>query len=114
MFRAIATSSSRPIEWVRSSAGILNQVIQWVNRYNSRRAVTGTYTVQDGDYYLGATVSCTITLAGGVEGRRLIIKDETGTAVITITGNIDGASKTINTAYGVLNIIYTGTAWVTI
>lgn len=64
----------------------------------------------------------TINLCATLQtGRVVIIKDGKGDANsnnITVQGNgknIDGASsKVINTAYGVLRVIYNGTEWSTI
>lgn len=66
--------------------------------------------------------SGTINLSATLQtGRVVIIKDGKGDANtnnITVQGNgknIDGAaSKVINTAYGVLRLIYNGTEWSTI
>lgn len=112
MIRFLSTSTSRPVEWVRSSANIINQVISWVNRQSARKVVAANYTVQDSDRYIGVTATCTITLGTAEEGREVIIKDETGAATVTVSGSIDGAgSKVISGSYGVLRLISIGATW---
>lgn len=66
--------------------------------YNTTYVTTPTYTVQDGDYYIGIDVTspCTVTLpVTTTSGRTIIIKDEDGDAEtnpITIVGTIDNDS----------------------
>lgn len=63
--------------------------------YNTTIVVTPTYTVQEGDYYVGVDYAgpCTITLpTTSQSGRVIIIKDEDGDAEvnpITVLGTVD-------------------------
>jgi hypothetical protein len=114
----VSVNSSRPIEWIRQAAGRINQALTWINQKNSRTNVSGTYTVQDEDFYLGLQSGAfTVTLSGAIEGRQLVIKDEAGDAgtnTKTISGTVDGGSTTITTNYGSLHLISDGTNWFTI
>jgi len=90
-----------------------------------RRTTATNYTVLATDYYIGVTNTSSariITLpasAASGNGKVVIIKDESGGAGgnnITVAGNgtdqIDGASsKTINSNYGSLRLICSGTGW---
>lgn len=63
--------------------------------YNTTIVTTSTYTIQDGDYYIGIDYNgpCTITLpVSTTSGRTIIIKDEDGDAQtnpITVIGTVD-------------------------
>lgn len=78
-----------------------------------------TTVPQDGVILVDTSSARTINpLSGPTTGQMHIIKDNVGSAAsnnITITpfgNNIDGAaSKTINTAYGSVTIVYNGTEW---
>jgi hypothetical protein len=89
-----------------------------------RAAVSdAAYSLQASDFMvvftaLTATRQVTLGASTGVAAQPqfYIIKDESGSAgtyPITFSANIDGATKTIATAYGVLRIYYNGTAWFT-
>lgn len=81
----------------------------------------GNYTTLATDYVIGVNTSAprTITLIGSpTTGQMYRIADITGSAAtnnITVSGNgsnIDGAaSKIINTNYGSIDVVYTGTIW---
>lgn len=93
-----------------------------------RTAQAADYTVLVTDYYIGITSTAaarTVTLptvAASFEGKVFVIKDESGgagTNNITIEGDgaetIDGAAnKVINTNYGAVSVICTGSAWMVI
>lgn len=108
--------------------GNLALLIDELQAGNIHRTATATaYTAKVTDGYVGVTSTAaarTITLpkaADAGEGKVLIVKDESGAANtnnITVDGDgsetIDGATtKVINTAYGVVRLICTGTAWFT-
>lgn len=114
-FNSVPVVTSKINSWVREAANAINLVIAWVNQINSRTEVTGTYTIADSDHYLAVQGGYTVTLSGPLEGRRVVVKDEAGTAgssTITVAGTIDGATnKTITTNYGSLHLISDGTNW---
>lgn len=114
----VSRDTSRPAHWIRRSALNINQAITWINQFRGRTSVTGNYTLEKQDAYLGLDGGHTITLADPLSGRRVTIKDEAGTANsanITINGTIDGVSGyTISTNYGKVTLIGDGTNWFTI
>lgn len=114
----INPQTSRLEHWIRQSSLRMNQAITWINQVNTRTSVTGNYTIKKDDTYLGLDGGHTVTLADPLDGRKIVIKDEAGTANsanITITGTIDGVSGyTINTNYGSVTLISDGTNWFTI
>lgn len=83
--------------------------------------VTNTYTVLATDYMIcvgTSTNKVTITLPTSILGTVYVIKDCTGDAninQITIQGTggqlIDGASATINSPYGSIQLIFNGSEW---
>lgn len=114
----VNNATSRPETWIRQSANRLNQAITWINQFRTRTSVTGSYTIKEHDTYLGLDGGHTITLSDALDGRRITIKDEAGTAGsanISIVGTVDGVSGyTINTNYGKVTLISDGTNWFTI
>lgn len=109
-------STDRVENWIRQTAYGVNQAITFLNQYRSRTGVSSTYTIEDKDHYIGLGAGAfTVTLAGPLEGRRLIFKDETGDAATftkTISGTIDGGSSiTVTTNYAALHLISDGTQW---
>lgn len=111
----LSTSTSRPMHWIRQAAGRLNQAISYINHQTTRTSVDANYTLQDSDTYLALQGGYTVTLSGPEKARKLIIKDEAGsagTSPITVIGTIDGtANYTINTNYGSLTLISDGGNW---
>lgn len=111
----VPVTTSKINSWVRDAANRINQAITYVNQINSRTEVTGAYTIADSDHYLAVQGGYTVTLSGALAGRRVIVKDEAGTAgvsTITVVGTIDGAvNKTITTNYGSLHLVSDGTNW---
>lgn len=111
----LSTSTSRPMHWIRNAALRLNQVISWINQQKHRTEVTANYTISDSDTYLAVMGGYTVTLAGPQKARKIIIKDEAGTAgtsPITVVGTIDGTvNYSINTAYGSLTLISDASNW---
>ncbi len=111
----LSTTTSRPIHWIRQAAVRLNQAISWINYETSRTDVTANYTLADGDSYLAVMGGFTVALSGPETIRKIIIKDEAGsasTSPITVQGTIDGATNyTINTNYGSLRLISDGSNW---
>lgn len=78
------------------------------------------YTVGTNEYIVGFTAlsaTRTITLPGTTAiGRRLVIKDESGSCTtlrkLVINGSIDGAqSLEITQAYGWVELYFNGNAW---
>lgn len=63
--------------------------------YNTTLVTTSTYTVQDGDWYIGVNYAGAVTItmpASATNGRVLVIKDESGNAStnpITVLGTVD-------------------------
>lgn len=111
----LSTSTSRPMHWIRQSAVRLNQAITFINQQTKRTEVSANYTLSDSDTYLALQGGHTVTLSGPEKARKLIIKDEAGsagTSPITVSGTIDGdPSYVINTDYGSLTLISDGTDW---
>lgn len=111
----LSTSTSRPIEWIRQSSLRINQALSYINSTNNRTEINSDYTIKNGDYYIAVMGGHTVTLSGAEKSRKIIIKDEAGTAgtsPITVAGTIDGVSNyVINTDYGSLRLISDGTNW---
>ena len=111
----LSTTTSRPLHWIRQAAIRLNQAISYINHQTTRTAVTGHYTLSEADTYLAVLGGYTVTLSGPEKARKIIIKDEAGsagTSPITVVGTIDGtADYTINTSYGSLTLISDGSNW---
>lgn len=94
-------------------------------RENFRAVTTSGTTLNTTDRHVmvdTSSIAITVTLPAVATGRRITIKDKSGAAGtrnITInrggTSLIDGAtSKTINTNYGVLDLVSDGTNWLII
>ena len=111
----LSTSTSRPLHWIRQAALRLNQAISYINHQTSRTEVSANYTLVDSDTYLAVLGGYTVTLSGPEKARKIIIKDEAGsagTSPITVVGTIDGTvNYTINTDYGALNLVSDGSNW---
>lgn len=66
--------------------------------YNTTLVETSTYTVQDGDWYIGVNYAGAVTItmpSSATAGRVVVIKDESGNAStnpITVSGTIDNDS----------------------
>lgn len=103
------------MHWIRQAAVRLNQAISYINYQTTRTVVSANYTLEEGDTYLGLQGGYTVTLSGPEKARRLIIKDEAGsagTSPITVVGTIDGATNySINSDYGALSLISDGSTW---
>lgn len=105
---------------LREIANAVNYILNRVNNpIWTRVAVTGDYTVTEGNCVVGldTTTVRTITIAENLpEGKLVEIKDETGgagskTVTVTASGSdlIDGVTtQTITTAYGSLRLYSDG------
>lgn len=102
-----------------------NTYVQAGLRENVRAVTTSGTTLNTTDRHVmvdTSSIAITVTLPAVATGRRITIKDKSGAAGtrnITInrggTSLIDGAtSKTINTNYGVLDLVSDGTNWLII
>ena len=114
-FQAISTTATPRTALTQTVSMGAGQIV-------SRTSVTAaTYTALYNDYFLSCNRAGTIgitLIASPDTGRTYRIKDISGAAAlnnITITpaaGNIDGAaSYVINTNYGSVDVVYSGTEW---
>ncbi len=99
------TATNLP-EWLRKAAGLLNSLATLLGAYGSDTTVSGSYTVQAGDYLVRVDASggaATVSLPAAEPGRQIIVKktDSSGnTVTIDAAGSelIDGAGTKAITA----------------